>query len=839
MHKSCLFVSILLIFTSLSANCPKKRNKIKLSKQLDEVVITPQNLITSYKGSYQKFFDLMSTKLTVRPDFKEKKLYGKAELKLKPHFYDQKQLVLDAKWMAINSVELKTLEGTRKLQYSYDTLKLRIELDKYYTAGDQLDILIDYVAMPYTQDSAQVDDGRGLYFIDVEDKNPYKPMHLWTQGEEESSSCWFPTIDATNQKTTQEIWVTIDKHFTSLSNGLLIDTKENEDGTKTDHWKQDKPHAPYLFFLCVGEFFKSADKWRDKEVSYYTFPKYKDALTEIFKYQPEMMEFFSQKLGVDFPWDKMSNVIVSDYTAGAMENSSVVVYYDKLLCNRQDLVDLNFEYIIAHELFHQWFGDLVTAESWANLTLNESMADYSEYLWMEYKYGKDEADAYGYSSFKKYLHSVKYTNEPIVNYYYDKAHDLFDAIRYEKGGRVLNLLRNYLGDEAFYKSLNKYLNEHKFKNAELSDLRKAFEDVSGEDLNWFFNQWWLDKGHPILDITHRYDEKNKTIELTVRQAQTSADGPTFRIPTKVDIYNNGKKETKIIDITDRVMTFYFAAASAPQLVNFDADKVLPCEKTEDLSEAENIYKFYNAPLYLDKLEALEALLHKQKDNAAVQGVFLKALQDDNWYLRLDAVNLVDPDKFSDKSQLVLTLQKIINTDSKSAVREKALSKMVKIQKDKSLALLEHVLNSDSSISMLSLALNNLNLYNKSKAYAYATKLSETENPDLLMAVAKIFKDTVADNFEFFKKAIWLNNARTFYSNYKSFSEYLQIANTSILEKGVLFLNDIARYEESDFIITGAKQAVRNMKYYFEERAKKDQQADIRLQIINRLGKALL
>lgn len=839
MHKTCLFLSIFLIFTSLSANCPKKRNKIRISKQLDEVVITPQNLITSYRGSYQKLFDLVSTKLTVRPDFTEKKLYGQAELKLKPHFYNQNQLILDAKWMAINSVELKTPEGIRKLSYTYDTFKLKIDLDKSYSANDQLDVVIDYVAMPYAQDSVQVDDGRGLYFIDVEDKNPYKPMHLWTQGEEESSSCWFPTLDATNQKSTQEILVILDKNLTSLSNGLLIDTKDNGDGTKTDHWKQDKPHSPYLFFLSIGDYYKHTDKWRDKEVSYYTFPKYKESLAALFKHQPEMMEFFSQKLGVDFPWDKMANVIAFDYTAGAMENSSVVIYYDRLLCSRQDLIDLDFDYIIAHELFHQWFGDLVTAESWANLTLNESLADYSEYLWMEYKYGRQEADGYGYGSFRKYLHTVKYANEPIVNYYYDRKHDLFDAIRYEKGGRVLHLLRNYLGDDAFFISLNRYLRNHKFNNTELSDLRKAFEEISGEDLNWFFNQWWLDKGHPILDITHRYDEKNKTIELTVRQTQASTEGPTFRIPTKVDIYNNGKKETKIIDITDRVMTFYFASATAPQLLNFDADKVLPCEKIEDLSEAENIYKFYNAPLYLDKREAMEALVHKQKDNAAVQGVFLKALQDDNWYLRLDAANLVDPDKFSDKSQLVLTLQKIINTDPRSQVREKAVAKMVKIQKDKSIALLEHILISDSSVSVLSAALGSLHLYNKPKAYTYASKMAVTENPDLMMSIAKIFKDTIEDNFEFFRKAIWLNNIKTFYSNFKSFGEYLQRTNTAILEKGISFLNDIARYEESNYIITGAKQTVRNLKYYFEEKAKKEQQADIRLQIINKLGKEML
>ncbi len=839
MRKIYLFFSILLIFTSLNANCPKKKGKRKIQKQLDEVVVTPQNYITTYKSAHQKFFDLQSTKLMLKPVFKEKAIYGKAELTLKPHFYDQNQLVLDAKFMKINSVELKTLSGNRKLNYSYDTVQLKIDLEKYYTRNDQIDIIIDYVAQPYAQDSLQVEAGRGIYFIDVEDKNPYKPMHMWSQGEEESSSCWFPTLDATNQKTTQEIFVTLDRNMVSLSNGLLLDSKDNGDGTKTDHWKQDKPHSPYLFFLSIGDYYISKDKWRDKEVSAYTFPKYKKDVAEIFRNMPEMMEYFSQKLGVDFPWDKMANIMAYDYTAGAMENSSAIIYFEKMLCDHQTLIDGDFDWIIAHELFHQWFGDLVTAESWANLTLNESFADYSEYLWYDHKAGKEEGDGYRYRSAQKYLHSSKFKNEPIVNYYYDTPHDIFDDIRYEKGGAVLHMLRNYVGDEAFFKSLNRYLSEYKFNNAEIADLRKVFEEVTGEDLNWFFNQWWLSKGHPVLDISHKYDEKNKTVELTVRQTQNNADGPTFRIPTKVDVYVNNKKETHVIDVNDRVQTFYFPAASAPQLVNFDADKVLLCEKTDSQSDAENIFKFNNAPLYADKLEALKALAFHQKDNATIQGLLLKALQDKNWYIRAAAVDAIEVDKFLNKAQLSLAIQNIINMDTKSQVREKAINKLAKIEKEKSAEVFENILNRDSSFLCLSAALNNLNNYNKPKAYEYAVKLSATENPELIIAIGKVFKDTTADNMAFFKKAIWLNSPRTFYSNFKSFGEYLENTGSLQLEQGILFLKDISKYEESNYNTSGAKQVVRNLNYYFTEKAKKDKLADVKLQIVNKAGKELL
>lgn len=838
MRRTCLLFCIVLIFISLDAKCPKRKGKKRHPIALQEVVVTPPNYITSYKGAYQKYFDLIHTKLLLKPVFKEKALYGIAELTLKPHYYEQNKLVLDAKYLKINEVQLKTKDNYKKLSFSYDTSLLTIDLNKYYTRNDQITISINYVALPYTQDSLQVEEGRGMYFIDVEGKNPYKPMHLWTQGEEESSSCWFPTIDATDQKTTEEIYVTLDTNMVSLSNGLLMSSTQNGDGTKTDYWKQDKPHSPYLFFLGIGDYYIHKDKWRDKEVIAYTFPKYKKDVGEIFKNMPAMMEYYSQLLGVDFPWDKMANIMAYDYTAGAMENSSAILYFDKMLCTHQQLIDGGFDWIIAHELFHQWFGDYVTPKSWANLTLSESFANYGEYLWYNFKEGNDIGDAYLYSCNQKYIHSSTYKNEPLVNFYYDAPKDVFDAIRYEKGGAVLHMLRNYVGDAAFFASLNKYLTTHKFGNAEVSDLRKCFEEITGEDLNWFFNQWWYSKGHPILNIQHRYDAQNKTIELTVIQTQKNDFGPIFRIPVKIDIYTNGKKETKTIDITNSTNKFYFSATAAPQLINFDADKKLLCEKTEDLSDAENIFKFYNAPLYLDKLEAIKALAIHQKENPAAQEVLLKAMQDKNWYLRKEAVEAIQPDKFSDKVQLSLALQNTIQTDVSPRVREKAIHKLVNLDKGQSINTLKRVLDADSSILCLSAALENINYYHKAAAYEYAKRLSITEAPELMQAIAAVFKDTIADNLEFFKKAIWLNTNRTFYYNFKSFGEYLKKSDAVILENGIRFLADIYQYEESDYNKQGAKQVVQNLEFYFSEKAKKSPDDDKKWKMIKLISATL-
>ncbi len=826
MQRFLLISIISLIIINLYAEKPKKRGKKRNPKELSEIVITPFDYINNYKPEKTKAFDLIHTRLDIVPVFAEKKLNGKATLTLKPHFYNQQKLELDARYMQIQSVFMLEKNKHQSVSFTYDTSKLFINLDKTYTKEDTLQLEISYTALPYTQSDEQVKDGRGLYFIDAENKNPYKETHLWTQGEEESNSCWFPTIDATNQKTTEELYVTIDKNLTSISNGLLISSKDNGNGTKTDYWKQDKPHAPYLFFLEIGDFAKWQTSWHGKEVSAYTFPKYKESLEDIYKNLPEMLEYYSRILNYEFPWEKLTNVVANDYTAGAMENTSAIIYYDKMLCTKQDLLDENFDWIITHELFHQWFGDLVTCESWSNLTLNESMADYSEVLWTAYKYGKDEAEYYNQLSTQKYMQASRVKNEPIVNYYYDKRHDLFDELRYEKGGRVLHMLRNYVGDSAFFKSLHLYLVQHAYGSAEIADLRKAFEQVTGEDLNWFFNQWWLSKGHPVLDIKSVYDDKNKTIALTIKQTQPEADAPVFKIPTKIDVFVDGKKTTYPVTISQREQTFYFPSAKKPQLVNFDADKVLLCEKTDNLSKEENIYKYYNGTTFMDKMEALNALSIYTKDHDEVRDLFLKALDDKSRPIRLVALDNIEPLLFTNKAPLILALQKTINTDPESRVRDKALDLLASTQKKNVVPVCIKILDSDSSLMVKSTALDYLYTYDQTQAWTYAKKWSNTDNRKLLSVVCKVLKDSSADNLDVMEKSIYLGAQYIHYQNFRSITKYLEICSMENFEKGIHFLKDIYDYEESDFNTKAAKKAVDDLKRTFDGKSSK------RVEIIN-------
>jgi aminopeptidase N len=288
---------------------------------------------------------------------------------------------------------------------------LNIKLDRTYLRDERYVVYIDYTAKPDeftgSQGSAAITDAKGLYFINPKGEEKDKPTQIWTQGETEATSVWVPTIDKTNQKTTQEFNLTVPAKYVTLSNGKLTSQKNNTDGTRTDTWVMELPHSPYLFFMGVGDFAVVKDTYKGKEVSYYVEKEYEKVARRIFGLTPEMMKFFSEKVtGIEYPWVKYSQIVGRDYVSGAMENTTATLHQESAQQTARELVDgVGWESTIAHELFHQWFGDLVTAESWSNLTVNESFADYSQYLWLEYKYGADEAGFENYSEMQQYLNS--------------------------------------------------------------------------------------------------------------------------------------------------------------------------------------------------------------------------------------------------------------------------------------------------------------------------------------------------------------------------------------------------------------------------------------------------
>ena len=693
---------------------------------------------TSWKKVYRetatKINNLLHTRLEIKPDFSKSYLYGKAWITLRPHFYPTDTLNLDAKGMEIKKVAIVKGANQLTLNYSYDELNLRIKLDKTYTANESYTIFIDYTAKPDEFDKKYSKGAmlgvKGMYFINPKGDDKNKPTQIWTQGETESSSAWFPTIDKTNQKSTQELTVTVDNKYVTLSNGKLVSQKRNTDGTRTDYWKMDLPHSPYLFFVGVGNYAVIKDKYKDKEVNYYVEPEYASVAKKIFGNTPEMIGFFSRITGVEYPWIKYSQMTGRDFVAGAMENTTATLHQERAQQDARELVDgNNWESTIAHELFHQWFGDYVTTESWSNITVNESFANYSETLWSEFKYGKDAGDEQNYNDMQGYLMSGS-EKKDLVRFFYNDKEDVFDAVSYNKGGRILHMLRTQIGDSAFFKSLNTYLTINKFKSAEAQQLRLAFEEVTGRDLNPFFNQWYFGSGNPSVDISYMYDDAQGKVNVIVKQTQKT--GKIFRLPLAIDIYDGANKVRHNVWANNAIDTFTFSYTKRPDLVNVDGDKTMLWTKKDTKTIDNYIHQYTYAGNYLDRREAIDFASKKLDDPKAIE-LLKKALSDKYQGLRNLAISKVDLKKEAIKSSFETLLLNLAKTDKYATVRANALEKLGEYKKPEYIALFKAATN-DSSYTVAGNALIALGKVEPAMAEAITKQLANKPAKGVLKEV---------------------------------------------------------------------------------------------------------
>lgn len=738
---------IFLLSISFLWSCaPKQYSAIILPeteyRQLDTLVVTapkpdiskePESYsLPVYNPSQKREADLLHTRLDLRFDWEKEQVLGKATLTLKPYFYPTDKITLDAKGFEFHKV---TFEGKNEpLQYDYDGKLITIHLGKKFERTQEFKLYIEYTASPAESGgSSAITSDKGLFFINAKKEDPNKPQQIWTQGETENNSRWFPTIDKPNERCTQEMYLTVEDRFKTLSNGILVSSKKNNDGTRTDYWKMDMPHAPYLFMVAIGEYAVVKDTWNGKVVDYYVEPKFEKYARNIFPYTPEMLQFFSDKLGVVYPWPKYSQVVVRDYVSGAMENTSAVIFGEFMQGTDRELVDnLTNENIVAHEMFHHWFGDLVTCESWANLTLNEGFANYSEYLWLEHKHGKDEADFHRMQELNGYMQSAARDIHPLIHFGYDNKENMFDAHSYNKGGLVLHMLRNYVGDDAFFASLQKYLNDNAFTDVEGHELRLAFEDVTGEDLNWFFNQWFFSQGQPELEIDYDYDENTKQVIMTVEQTQDPKEmPPIFELPVAIEVYEGGKAVRHNVRVNERKQTFTFDAAQDPDLILFDTDGILLGKINEEKSLEEYIYQFEHAQNFIHRIKALSQIA--DSDSPEAQAVLNKALNDKFWLFRLFAIKNVELD---DQNSAIIA--RLAEKDPHSDVRESALSRLAETGDKKYVPLAVEAIEKDPAIKVVSAGLSALLELDEEAALKTAKSLEKEEDEGLIMAVASIY-----------------------------------------------------------------------------------------------------
>ncbi|MCB0696086.1 MAG: M1 family metallopeptidase [Chitinophagaceae bacterium] len=635
---------LLMVPVLIAASCSSSR-KTARSVMLPDITISSAG--SEYRASETMDWDITHTDVALRFNFAEKKATGHAELDMHPYFYSSDKIILDAKSMQIKDVLVNGMK--QKLNYNNDSLT--IYLDRKYHNKEQVKVSIDYIAQPYaapTGGSKAIRDDRGLYFINTDRSVPNKPVQIWTQGETQANSHWVPTFDRPNERFTTRIHLTVPDSMTTLSNGQSGEAVFHEDGTRTDVWSMDKEIQPYVMMFAIGKFEIVADKqWNGKDVNYYVEPQFAPYALEMFKNTPEMIGFFSGVTGVPYPWNKYSQVVVRDYVSGAMENTSATLFGEFINQDKREMIDKDYEDVVSHELFHQWFGDYVTAESWSNLTLNESFATYGEQLWRRYKYGEASQQKLGYDDFMSYLNQADKNDAPLARFHYNEREDMFDRISYQKGASILHYLHGLAGDSAFYRAMDIYLHSNALQPAEVHNWRMAVEKATGKDWNWFFDQWYFRGGHPVIDVNYVFDDKARNVKITLVQKQDQM----YRLPFKINVVNGKQVFSDMIDMDVRTMTVsYPYHDSTRPAVYIDADHLLVGKINDDKATDHWVRCYYNARPedYRAKIASLKACSNSL-GTASVQDMYKKAVMDNLEYVRVFVMNVLQQQK-TDKVQ---------------------------------------------------------------------------------------------------------------------------------------------------------------------------------------------
>jgi len=776
--------------------------------------------ITIYNESSKRTSDLIHTDLAVSFDWEKQHVLGKAILTVRPYFHSTNQLLLDAKGFDIHSIRM----NGKSLSYDYDTLCLIIQLDRIYNRDEEYVINIDYTAKPNelnVQGSSAISDAKGLYFINPTG-NEDKPQQIWTQGETEASSCWFPTIDRPNERMTQNIAITVKDEFITLSNGLLVKSHRNEDGSRTDFWEQKLPHVPYLAMLAVGDFNITTDRWKDINVDYYLEDDYHQYAKSVFGRTPQMIAHFSEILGVEYPWEKYAQIVVRDFVSGAMENTTAVIHGEFVQMTDRELLDDHQDDIIAHELFHHWFGDLVTCESWANLPLNESFATYGEYIWREKGFGRMEADMHLDADLKSYLRESKSKKVDMIRFDYNDKEDMFDSHSYAKGGRILHMLRHYLGEDAFYNGLKKYLNDNAYNSVEIHQLRIAMEAISGEDLNWFFNQWFLDSGHPILVIDYDYDNIKKQQIVNVEQIQDQSNTKIYRLPFAIDIYVDGKAQRHLMEMNQKKQQFVFNVSKEPTNVIVDAEHMLLAEifdgKTDD-SWLEQMH----SPLYMDSKIALENISDKNGSQAVIQ-----ALKSKFWGIRL--IGIKKASKLKNKEEFLGLIEQHAQHEENTKVKSAALRLLANLgNKDEYLPLLE-LATKEQSLLVAGSGLSGLAKLDAKKALALAPNF---EN-DLRNVVNEIYANYGGpEKASYFQKLFLNSSGYDLYYLMGDYTTFLKNQDLSIILNGTPVLEKVSEDAKS-WMIRVSQYYLRDIKSTITELYKTEKNKELK----NRANEAL-
>jgi aminopeptidase N len=668
-----------------------------------------------------RVFSLDNMDLDILPDFEEKTILGTAKLTLTPFRSSQNKISLDAQFMVIHKVEM----NSKSLEFNYDGKKLSIELGKSIAKGESFEIVVEYTARPNRAGKIDSSKSRGFYFMDSKT--------AWTDGITNSNSIWFPTIDEPNQRMTQRIAITVPKELLTVSNGVLEKQVALANSKRKDIWVLDSQHAPYLAFLAIGDYKKiTISKQTGKpSLSYYVSPDFADVSSQVFEHTGEIISFFESQLGVEFPYQKFDQIVLKGFDRKAQGNTTIAAYFEEAYQNEGQLSDENLlETKIARSVFQQWFGDFVGPESWSNIALSTAFSTYAEYLWLEYKYGREKADLHLHDLLEEYMDSDENRNA-IINKEYRDSYEVFDKVNFNKGAIVVHMLRLQIGDEDFFSSLKLYLQQNALGKTELAEFRLAVEQVTGQDFNWFFDQWFYGEEYPKIQVDVDFNILDRTFSVSVKQLTK-----VYQFPLEINIYESDKIQTELVWVDTREKSMLYPYNEIPDLITVNESKSLLAEIYQTRTPSQQMFQALYAQNPIDQVEALKALKDRQEDPEVFK-VFASSIESEEDIVVIYALENINLAYKTSKRSTINYIESLVDSNRSNFVRAAAVELLGKLVNPEYFNIFKRALSSDSN-AILTQALTAMYYIDQDAAFEAATNLPDDTKTGIAYPLVTIY-----------------------------------------------------------------------------------------------------
>jgi aminopeptidase N len=663
-----------------------------IARAADGVTLSPT---WGGRAEHARTYDLLDVRFSIDFDLDKRHIRGEATNTISPIQDGLREAVFDSEDLRILGA---TVDG-REARYQVDREHVVVALDRAAKPGEKIAVTIAYEGEPTN----------GLHWVGPEPGYPNKPRQCWSQGEDMDNHFWIPTWDYPNDRATTECFLTCADDLVAVSNGMLVESKPGpRPGTKTWHYKLDQPYVTYLIAVAIGPWARYADDFRGKPVEYFVNKDVDEATARrSFGDTPDMLAFFSDKIGVEYPWPKYAQVAVTEFVVGGMENVTTTLQTDSTLHDERAHLDSTSEGLVAHELAHQWWGDYLTCRDWSHLWLNEGFATYFQVMYAEHKRGTDELRLQMRRQQSGFRNQDPADDpKPLVSTGFTRKGDEANHHVYTKGSSVLHMLRFVLGDDAFWKAIHHYCDSHRQELVDSRDFQIAINEATGQPLDWFFDEWVTGAGYPKFEVSASWDDATDVETLVVKQTQKVGGAvPLFRMPVDVKFVADGKKTVKRIWVSKAEETFAFPLDARPQIVRFDDGgwiaKTLKFEKTTD----DWMFQLANDDDVIGRLEAMDSLADRTSDDRVVDALARCLGSKDLEDVRDDAARALGKRKDSPAARQALVAAL---GDPKSAVRAAAASSLGAWEKDAEIyASLKKLLAGDPSYRVCTSALRSM------------------------------------------------------------------------------------------------------------------------------------